>query len=48
MSNRVSKGEKIGVAMIGGVDSNAAAAMLLDRGAEVIGLTVKMWGGGSR
>ena len=42
------EGQKIGVAMSGGVDSNAAAALLLDQGAEVVGLTVKMWGGGSR
>ena len=42
------EGQKIGIAMSGGVDSNAAAALLLDQGAEVVGLTVKMWGGGSR
>jgi len=35
------------VAMSGGVDSSVAAAMLLDAGHEVVGVTLKLWGGES-
>ncbi|MFQ5557326.1 MAG: tRNA 2-thiouridine(34) synthase MnmA [Acidimicrobiales bacterium] len=35
------------VAMSGGVDSSAAAALLLDAGHEVVGVTMKLWGGPS-
>jgi tRNA-specific 2-thiouridylase len=33
------------VAMSGGVDSSVAAALLLERGCEVTGVTLKLWGG---
>lgn len=35
------------VAMSGGVDSSVAAAMLRDEGHEVVGVTLKLWGGAS-
>lgn len=35
------------VAMSGGVDSSVAAAMLLDAGHDVVGVTMKLWGGAS-
>jgi tRNA-specific 2-thiouridylase len=35
------------VAMSGGVDSSMAAAMLLDAGHEVVGVTMRLWGGES-
>jgi tRNA-uridine 2-sulfurtransferase len=35
------------VAMSGGVDSSVAAAMLLDAGHRVVGVTMKLWGGDS-
>lgn len=38
----------VAVAMSGGTDSSAAAALLLDEGHEVFGLTAKMWSSGSR
>jgi len=40
-------GEQVLVAMSGGVDSSVAAAMLIDEGYEVIGVTMKLWGGES-
>ena len=50
MSNR--KQEKrqgrVAIGMSGGTDSSAAAAMLVDQGYEVIGLTAHMWKDGSR
>ena len=36
------------VAMSGGVDSSVAAALLLDAGHDVVGATMKLWGGDSR
>ena len=33
------------VAMSGGVDSSVAAALMLDAGYEVVGVTVKQWQG---
>jgi tRNA-specific 2-thiouridylase len=39
---------RIAVLMSGGVDSSAAAVLLVRRGHEVIGLTAKMWDDGSR
>ena len=35
------------VAMSGGVDSSVAAALLLEAGLEVVGVTMKLWGGPS-
>lgn len=35
------------VAMSGGVDSSVAAALLLDAGHQVVGATMKLWGGAS-
>ncbi len=35
------------VAMSGGVDSSVAAALLRDEGHEVVGVTLKLWGGAS-
>ncbi len=35
------------VAMSGGVDSSVAAALLLDAGHEVVGVTMRLWGGES-
>jgi tRNA-specific 2-thiouridylase len=35
------------VAMSGGVDSSVAAALLLEEGHEVVGATMKLWGGDS-
>ncbi|HWF15411.1 MAG TPA: tRNA 2-thiouridine(34) synthase MnmA [Acidimicrobiales bacterium] len=35
------------VAMSGGVDSSVAAALLVERGYEVVGATLKLWGGES-
>ncbi|NNN21874.1 MAG: tRNA 2-thiouridine(34) synthase MnmA [Acidimicrobiales bacterium] len=36
---------KIAVGMSGGVDSSVAAALLMEQGHEVIGVTLKLWGG---
>ena len=36
---------KILVAMSGGVDSSVAAGLLIEQGHEVVGATVKLWGG---
>ncbi len=38
---------KVLVAMSGGVDSSVAAALLLDAGHDVTGVTMKLWGGAS-
>ena len=40
--------ETIAVAMSGGVDSSAAAAMLKDQGYGLVGVTARMWPEGSR
>jgi tRNA-specific 2-thiouridylase len=39
--------ERILVAMSGGVDSSVAAALLVDEGHDVTGVTLKLWGGAS-
>jgi tRNA-uridine 2-sulfurtransferase len=39
--------ERVMVAMSGGVDSSVAAALLLEAGHEVVGVTLKLWGGES-
>jgi tRNA-uridine 2-sulfurtransferase len=38
---------KVMVAMSGGVDSSVAAALLVEAGHEVVGATLKLWGGDS-
>jgi tRNA-specific 2-thiouridylase len=38
---------KVLVAMSGGVDSSVAAALALEQGHEVVGVTLKLWGGAS-
>lgn len=40
-------GRKVLVAMSGGVDSSVAAALLLDAGHDVVGVTMRLWGGAS-
>ena len=42
------KSGRVAVAMSGGLDSSVAAALLVDEGREVIGLTAHMWKEGSR
>jgi tRNA-specific 2-thiouridylase len=39
---------RVAIGMSGGTDSSAAAALLIDQGYEVIGLTAHMWKDGSR
>ena len=39
--------ERVLVAMSGGVDSSVAAALLVEAGHEVVGATLKLWGGES-
>ncbi|NQU40649.1 MAG: tRNA 2-thiouridine(34) synthase MnmA [Lentisphaerae bacterium] len=46
--NTVAKGARVAVGMSGGTDSSVAAALLVDQGYEVIGLTARMWKEGSR
>jgi tRNA-specific 2-thiouridylase len=50
MSNEKQNSTKgrVAIGMSGGTDSSAAAAMLVDQGYEVIGLTAHMWKDGSR
>jgi tRNA-uridine 2-sulfurtransferase len=38
---------RVMVAMSGGVDSSVAAALLVDAGYEVVGVTLRLWGGDS-
>ena len=38
---------KVLVAMSGGVDSSVAAALVAEAGHEVVGVTMKLWGGPS-
>jgi tRNA-specific 2-thiouridylase len=40
--------ERVLVAMSGGVDSSVAAALLVEQGCEVVGVTMRLSGGGSR
>ncbi len=39
--------ERVLVAMSGGVDSSVAAALMLEAGHDVVGVTLKLWGGES-
>ncbi len=39
--------ERVLVAMSGGVDSSVAAALMVEAGHEVVGVTMKLWGGES-
>ena len=41
------RNQRILVAMSGGVDSSVAAALLLEDGREVVGVTLRLWGGES-
>src|SRR4051794_36810306 len=38
---------KVMVAMSGGVDSSVAAALLVEQGHDVVGVTMRLWGGES-
>ena len=40
---RIGAGGRIGIIMSGGVDSSATAALLLERGFDVVGVTLKLW-----
>ena len=46
-TNTKTEPRKVMVAMSGGVDSSVAAALLLEEGHEVVGVTMKLWGGSS-
>ncbi|MGB3715105.1 MAG: tRNA 2-thiouridine(34) synthase MnmA [Candidatus Promineifilaceae bacterium] len=41
--DRNALGQKVAVAMSGGVDSSVAAALLIDEGFEVIGIMMRLW-----
>ena len=43
MSEREARRERVVVGMSGGVDSSAAAALLVEQGFEVIGVTMRLW-----
>ncbi len=43
----MTQSERVLVAMSGGVDSSVAAALLLEAGHDVVGVTLKLWGGES-
>ncbi|MFL2859216.1 MAG: tRNA 2-thiouridine(34) synthase MnmA [Pontiellaceae bacterium] len=46
--SKIYKNKRVAVGMSGGTDSSAVAAMLVDQGYDVIGLTAHMWKDGSR
>jgi len=41
------RGERVVVGMSGGVDSSVAAAMLVEAGYDVVGISMRLWGGDS-
>jgi len=43
LAGEAAPGERVAVAMSGGVDSAVAALLARERGAEVVGVTVKLW-----
>jgi tRNA-specific 2-thiouridylase len=43
-----SMAERIVVAMSGGVDSSVAAALLVEQGFDVVGVTLRVWGSAAR
>ena len=43
MTNLNNNSQRVVVAMSGGVDSSVAAALLVEQGYEVIGITLKLW-----
>jgi len=47
-SGAASSAERVAVAMSGGIDSSVAAALLVDQGRDVVGVTARMWKDGSR
>ncbi|MBI5059064.1 tRNA 2-thiouridine(34) synthase MnmA [candidate division KSB1 bacterium] len=42
-ADAIPRGSVVGVAMSGGVDSSVAASLLVERGFEVVGLTMHLW-----
>ena len=45
--NERSMGERVVVAMSGGVDSSVAAALLVEQGYDVVGVMMRLWESGA-